>query len=154
NSPTPVTTVAKDVFGNAFVTVITAGALVAIFNAAIAITLQFARIVWAAGRDMAWPEPVSSWIAKVIPGRGTPWVATLIVGALATILCFQSTLVAVVTFTAVLIVTLYALIAISAVVSRVRQANLARPSRMPLWPVPPILALAGCVIAPTQQTAT
>jgi amino acid transporter len=151
NSATPVTTAAKDIFGNVFATVITAGALVAIFNAAIAITLQFSRIVWASGRDMAWPEPVSSWIARVVPGRGTPWVATLIVGTLATVLCFQSTLVAVVTFTAVLIVVLYGLIAISAIVSRIRQRDLARPSRMPLWPVPPVLALAGVLVALTQQ---
>jgi amino acid transporter len=153
NSPTPVTTATGDIFGNAFVTAVTAGALVAIFNAGIAITLQFARIVWASGRDMAWPEPVSSWIARVVPGRGTPWVATLIVGTLATILCFQSTLVAVVTFTAVLIVTLYGLIAVAAIVSRIRQRDLPRPSRMPLWPLPPILALAGVLIALTQQKA-
>jgi amino acid transporter len=81
-------------------------------------------------------------------------VATLIVGTLATILCFQSTLVAVVTFTAVLIVILYGLIAISAIVSRLRQPDLPRPSRMPLWPIPPILALAGVVIALTQQKTT
>lgn len=151
NSATPVTTVAGDIFGHGFLTLITIGALLAIFNASIAITLQFSRIVWAGARDVAWPEPVSSWLGKVIPGRGTPWVATLVVGALATILCFQSSLVAVVTFTAVLIVILYGLIAISALVSRIRQGSLARPSRMPLWPVPPILALAGVVLALSQQ---
>ncbi|MGH7921402.1 MAG: APC family permease [Candidatus Dormibacteraceae bacterium] len=154
NSGTPVTTVAGDIFGNGFLTVITVGALIAIFNASIAITLQFSRIVWASGRDIAWPQPVSDWIGKVLPGRGTPWVATLIVGALATILCFQSSLIAVVTFTAVLIVILYGLIAVSAIVSRVRQRSLRRPSRMPLWPVPPIIALAGVTIALTQQKIT
>jgi len=29
-----------------------------------------------------------------------------------------------------------------------------RPFRMPLWPIPPILALAGVVIALTQQKGT
>ncbi|MGH7919515.1 MAG: APC family permease [Candidatus Dormibacteraceae bacterium] len=154
NSATPVTTVAGDIYGSGFLTVITIGALVAIFNASIAITLQFSRIVWASGRDVAWPEPVSSWISKVIPGRGTPWVATLIVGVLATILCFQSSLVAVVTFTSVLIVVLYGLIAISAITSRIRQRSLPRPSRMPLWPVPAILSLVGVVIALSQQKPT
>ena len=52
------------------------------------------------------------------------------------ILCAQSSLISVVTFTAVLIIILYALIAISALVSRVRQKDLERPFRMPLWPVP------------------
>jgi len=151
NSPTPMTEMAGQAFGHTFVTIITVGGLIAIFNASVAITLQFSRIVWASGRDFAWPEPVSSWLAKVEHRRGAPWVATLIVGALATVLCFQATLVTVVTFTAVLIVILYGLIAISALVSRVRQRHLPRPSRMPLWPIPPILALAGVVIALTQQ---
>jgi len=51
----------------------------------------------------------------------------------------------------VLIVVLYGLIAISALVSRVRQKHLERPSKMPLWPVPPVIALAGVVIALTKQ---
>ena len=151
HSATPVTEVGGEAFGHTFITIVTYGALIAIFNASVAITLQFSRIVWASGRDVAWPEPVSSWIAKVEPRRGAPWVATLIVGVLATILCFQSTLIAVVTFTAVLIVVLYGLIAVSALVSRVRQRHLDRPSRMPIWPVPPLIALAGVVIALTKQ---
>jgi len=66
-------------------------------------------------------------------------------------LCFQASLITVVTFTAVLIVILYGLIAVSALVSRIRQRHLDRPSRMPLWPVPPLLALAGVVLALTKQ---
>jgi amino acid transporter len=58
---------------------------------------------------------------------------------------------AVVTFTAVLLIVLYGLIAISALVSRVRQPDLPRPWRMPLWPVPPVIALVGVAIALSQQ---
>jgi amino acid transporter len=151
HSATPVTYVGGEAFGHTFLTIVTYGALIAIFNASVAITLQFSRIVWAGGRDKAWPEPVSTWITKVDSRRGAPWVATLIVGALATILCFQSSLITVVTFTAVLIVVLYGLIAVSALVSRVRQKHLERPSKMPLWPVPPIIALVGVVLALTKQ---
>ncbi|MGN6793979.1 MAG: APC family permease [Streptosporangiaceae bacterium] len=150
-SATPVTEVGGEAFGHTFLTIVTWGALIAIFNASVAITLQFSRIVWASGRDFAWPEPISSWISKVEPRRGAPWVATLIVGALATFLCFQASLITVVTFTAVLIIILYGLIAVSALVSRVRQRHLTRPSRMPFWPVPPVIALVGVVIALTKQ---
>ncbi|MGH9067287.1 MAG: APC family permease [Acidimicrobiales bacterium] len=153
-SATPLTAGAKQDLGQTFVTLIIVGALIAIFNASIAITLQFSRIVWATGRDRAWPEPISTWIAKVDGKRGAPWVATLFVGALATALCFQASLIAVVTFTAVLLIVLYGLIAISALVSRVRQRGLPRPSRLPFWPVPPLLALAGVIVALTQQKAT
>jgi amino acid transporter len=80
-----------------------------------------------------------------------PWVATMFVGVLGAILCAQSSLISVVTFTSVLIIILYALIAISAIVSRVRQKDLERPFRMPLWPVPPVVALVGVGLALSQQ---
>jgi amino acid transporter len=150
-STTPLTDVARSAFGDTFVNILTYGAILAIFNAALAITLQFARIVWSSGRDRAWPGPISGAIAQVHPTLRSPWVATLFVGVTATILCLQSTLLAVVTFTAVLLIVLYALIALSALVSRVRQANLPRPYRMPFWPVPPLIALVGTVVAITQQ---
>jgi amino acid transporter len=151
NSGTPVLDVAKSSFGTGFYNIVAIGAILAILNASLAITLQFARIVWAAGRDRAWPDIISEWIGKVEPNRGAPWVATLIVGALATILCLQGQLVAVVTFTAVLLVTLYALICISALVSRFTQKDLPRPWKMPLWPAPPIIGLVGCLVALSQQ---
>src|SRR5438876_975450 len=150
-SATPLLDAARSSFGETFFNIVAIGAIVAIFNACLAITLQFARIVWAAGRDRAWPEVISAWIGKVDSRRGAPWVATLIVGVLATILSFQGTLVAVVTFTAVLLIVLYALICISALVSRYTQKDLPRPWKMPLWPVPPVIGLVGCVIALTQQ---
>jgi amino acid transporter len=153
-SGTPVTAVGGQAFGHTFVTIVTYGALIAIFNASVAITLQFSRIVWASGRDFAWPEPISSWVGKVESRRGAPWVATLIVGTLAAILCFQASLITVVTFTAVLIVILYGLIAVAALVSRVRQRHLERPSKMPLWPLPPLIALVGVVVALTKQKAS
>jgi amino acid transporter len=51
----------------------------------------------------------------------------------------------------VLIVVLYGLIAVSALVSRITQKHLERPSKMPLWPLPPVIALAGVVVALTKQ---
>ncbi len=153
-SPTPLTDVARSAFGDTFVNIITYGAILAIFNASLAITLQFARIVWSSGRDRAWPGPISDALASVHPQFRSPWVATLVVGGLATILCIQSSLVAVVTFTAVLLILLYALIAISAILSRIRQKELPRPYRMPFWPIPPIIALVGTGIAITQQKTT
>ena len=150
-SSTPLLDAAKNSFGTTFYNIVAIGAIIAIFNASLAITLQFARIVWAAGRDRAWPGVISDWIGKVEPKRGAPWVATLIVGALATILSFQGSLIAVVTFTAVLLIVLYGLICISALVSRYTQKDLPRPWKMPLWPAPPIIGLVGVAIALSQQ---
>lgn len=151
NSKTPLTDVARSAFGDTFVNVITYGAILAIFNASLAITLQFARIVWASGRDRAWPGPISDALSAVHPRFRSPWVATVVTGGLAALLCFQGTLVTVVTFTAVLLILLYFLIAVSAIVSRLRNTELPRPYRMPFWPIPPVIAIVGTGIAITQQ---
>ena len=132
-------------------TIVIIGVLIAIFAANMAITLQFARIVYSTGRDRAWPGGINGALTKISDRYNSPWVAVLIVGGLAAVLSLFSGLVAVVTFTAVLIIVLYALIAISALVSRMRQPDLPRPFRMPLWPVPPIVALIGVGVALTQQ---
>jgi amino acid transporter len=149
-STTPFTDVIGETFGRTVVTVVIVGAIIAIFNASLAITLQFARIVWASGRDRAWPEPVSRRLARV-NRFGAPWVATLVVGLLAAVLCLEGTLVSVVTFTAVLIIVLYALTAAAAIQDRRHRPQALRPFRMPVWPVPPLIALVGVGFALTQQ---
>jgi amino acid transporter len=151
-SSTPLTDLVGAVWGHAFEKVIIIGALFAVLNAILAITLQFARILWSSARDRAWPPPANRALGRVHPTFRSPWVATLLTGAVATGLCFASDLVSAVTFTAVLIIVMYALIAIAALVSRWRDRDLVRPSRMPLWPLPPLVALAGVVVAFTQQT--
>lgn len=151
HSSTPLTDVVRSSFGHTAVDIVTWGAILAIFNASLAITLQFGRVTYASGRDKAWPMPISNALSYVNPRFKMPWVATLLVGVLGAILCAQSSLISVVTFTSVLIIILYALIAISALVSRVRQKDLERPFRMPLWPVSPIIALIGVGLALSQQ---
>jgi hypothetical protein len=44
------------------------------------------------------------------------------------------------------------MVALSALVSRLRQPDLARPYRMPLWPLPPLVALAGVTVTASPQT--
>ncbi|HEX3831068.1 MAG TPA: APC family permease [Solirubrobacteraceae bacterium] len=151
HSSTPLTDVVRSSFGHTAVTIVTWGAILAIFNASLAITLQFSRVVWASGRDRAWPMPISRALGWVHPRFRMPWVATMLVGVCGAILCIQSSLLSVVTFTSVLIIVLYALIAISALVSRFTQRDLERPFRMPLWPVSPVIALVGVGIAISQQ---
>jgi amino acid transporter len=151
HSATPLTDVVRSSFGHTAVTIVTWGAILAIFNASLAITLQFSRVVWASGRDRAWPMPISRALEWVHPRFRMPWVATMLVGVCGAILCIQSSLLSVVTFTSVLIIVLYALIAVSALVSRFTQRDLERPFRMPLWPVSPVIALVGVGIAISQQ---
>jgi amino acid transporter len=90
-------------------------------------------------------------LGKVHPKFRSPWISTLIIGGISTIFCFQASLVSAVTFTAVLIVILYALIAVSALVSRIRDKHLDRPYKMILWPLAPIVTIVGVGVALTQQ---
>jgi amino acid transporter len=138
--------------GSTLNTIISLGVALAIFNATLAIILSVSRILFSSGRDRAWPEPISTWLATLHPRLRTPWLATAFVGLVGAILTGVSSLAALVTFTGVILVVIYALIALSALVSRIRQKGLFRPYRMPLWPVPPLVALAGLVVVATQQT--
>jgi len=153
SSATPLTDLVGSVWGNTAKNIIILGALFAILNAILAITLQFSRILWASARDKAWPAPVNRALGRVHPSFRSPWVATLLTGGVATVLCFASDLVTAVTFTALLIILLYGLIAVAALISRIRDKDATRPSRMPIWPLPPLLVLVGVVIAITQQSA-
>src|SRR5207302_10662326 len=95
------------------------------------------------GRVRAGPVRVGSWIASALPRLKTPWVATAFVGLVGALLTALSNLAALVTFTGVILVIIYGTIALSAIVSRVTQKDVVRPFRMPLWPLPPVVALAG-----------
>ncbi|WP_268961356.1 APC family permease [Nonomuraea cypriaca] len=153
SSATPLTDLVGTLWGDTAKNIIIVGALFAVINAILAITLQFSRILWSSARDKAWPTPVNHALSRVHPTFRSPWVATLLTGGVATVLCFASDLVTAVTFTAVLIIALYGLVAVAALVSRIRDKGAERPSRMPLWPLPPVLVLVGIIIAITQQTA-
>jgi len=93
----------------------------------------------------------SNSLTRVSARFGSPWVAALVVGVATAVLTFFSGVVLAVTFTGVLIAVNYGLIAVSALVSCMRQPGLVRPWRMPLWPLPPAIALLGVGIAISQQ---
>ncbi|MGH2481785.1 MAG: hypothetical protein ACRDHW_19200, partial [Ktedonobacteraceae bacterium] len=86
------------------------------------------------------------------PRFKSPWVATALLGVIGGLLTYFSNVAALVTFTGVLLVVLYGLVALSALVSRLRQRNLVRPYKMPWWPLWPIIGLVGCVVVFTQQS--
>jgi amino acid transporter len=152
NSSTPLTLVVQNRFGHVAATILTIGAVIAFFNACLAITLQMSRVLWASGRDGIWPGPVSRALHRLLPSTDAPWVATLAVGACATVLCFLSDIVAVVTFVAVMTIAIYVFVGVTAIVSRLRDRTGPRTFRMPLFPVPPVLAIGGAVLALSQQT--
>src|SRR5207253_8254723 len=89
--------------------------------------LTVGRVAFSSARDKAWPEPVNRLLGSVHPRTRAPWVATLLLGAGCAAFTALSSLAAVVTFTAVVVLVLYIMVAVAAIVSRVRMPQARRP---------------------------
>jgi amino acid transporter len=133
-------------------TIISLGVVVAILNAVIAIVLSYGRIFFSSGRDRAWPGPVNGWMTAVGKFK-SPWFPTALVGVLGAIMCLTVPLNTLVNLTGASLVADYALIALAALFARPTGATAHGPYKMPLWPLPPILALASLGYIFTQQTS-
>jgi amino acid transporter len=83
----------------------------------------------------------------------SPWFATAIVGILGAVLCLTVPLDTLVNLTGASLVADYALIAIAALFARPTGASAHSPYKMPLWPLPPILALISLGYIFTKQTS-
>jgi amino acid transporter len=148
----PMSYLVRSLGGDRLVTVVTLALVATFFNLLLAVLLEYARVLYSAGRDRAWPTPLSRTLGRVHPTTSAPVVATLTIGAAALTLTAVSDYAAAVTFASLTVVVTFALIALSALASRVRQPGLARPYRMPLWPLPPVVALAGVAVTVVLQT--
>lgn len=135
-------------------TIVSLGVALAIFNATLAIILEFGRILYSASRDRAWPGVINDWLVAVHPTLKSPWVATALVGIVSAILCLTVDLNTLITLTGAALVADYAFVALASLIGRYIGATAGSPYRMPLWPIPPILALIALVYITTQQTTT
>jgi amino acid transporter len=133
-------------------TILSIGVVIAILNAVIAIILGYGRIFFSSGRDRAWPGPINDWMTAVNKFK-SPWFPTALVGVLGAIMCLTVSLNTLVNLTGASLVADYALIALAALFARPTGATTDSPYKMPLWPLPPILALASLGYIFTQQTA-
>ena len=83
----------------------------------------------------------------------SPWFATAVIGVLGAIMCLTVSLNTLVNLTGASLVADYALIAIAALFARPTGATAHSPYKMPLWPLPPILALISLGYIFTKQTS-
>jgi amino acid transporter len=131
--------------------VISLAIALAIINAVLAILLLTARLFFSTGRDAVWPRPANRALSAIHPRFHTPWIATLIVGALSAIACFIDLDVLLVMTGSTLIV-IYASLCLAAIAGRRNGSTSHGAYRMRWFPIPPILALAALVYV-TWQTA-
>ena len=152
SAPAPMSYLVRTLGGERLVTVVTLALVATFFNILLAVLLEYARILYSSGRDRAWPAPLSRVLGRIHPATRTPVVASLAIAVAALALTAVSDYAAAVTFASLTVVVTFALIALSALVSRLREPQLARPYRMPLWPLAPVVALAGVVATVLLQT--
>jgi amino acid transporter len=151
-APAPMSYLVRSLGGDRLVTIVTLALVATFFNILLAVLLEYARILYSSGRDLAWPTPLSRALGRIHPRTRTPVVASLAIGAAALTLTAVSDYAAAVTFASLTVVVTFALIALSALVSRLREPRLARPYCMPLWPLSPLVAVAGVAITVLLQT--
>jgi amino acid transporter len=130
---------------------VSAGMALAIFNAMIATNLGQSRMIFASGRDRAYPGALSDWMATVHPRFQSPWVATLVQGLPGTIFCLTVSQPTLISLTGTSLVFSYSFIAISAIVGRAQGATRRGPYQMPLWPLAPILSVVALIYIAAQQ---
>jgi amino acid transporter len=147
---TPLAAFVRDVGGHGVADAMSLAVALAIFNAMICIALLGARLAYASGRDGVWPRMVSQDLAKVHPRFGSPWVATLVMGAAGVGFALLP-MDLLVTFLGSGVAFTYALLSLGVLRGRRTGASGHAPFRMPLYPVAPVFALI--VLAGVMVTA-
>lgn len=136
--------------GHTLTVLVSLAIAVAIFNAVIAIVLQASRLLFSSGRDKTWFGPINNAVASVHGTYASPWVATIVVSVLAAIACFiDLNLLLVISGTSLVVI--YALLCVGAVAGRRNGATAEGHYRMPLFPLPPVLAFVALVYVAYQN---
>jgi len=122
---------------------VSAGIFLSVFNAIVAIVIQIGRVVFSSGRDALWTPSINKLFTRIHPRWDSPWLATLFLAIPSALLSFSSNLADLTSFSVLLIMLVYLVVALSALMSRVLLRDREHPYRMPLWPLPALLAVLG-----------
>lgn len=114
----------------------------AVFNAIIATVTQFSRVIFSSGRDGFWLPGINRALSAISARNGTPWVATVFFSLISALLAFDSRLEELTSFTVLLLLLIYLVLAVAVLFSRRRPVH--HPWRMPLWPLPALVVIAAC----------
>ncbi|GIH98703.1 APC family permease [Planobispora takensis] len=134
-----------------FAAVINLGIAIAILNAVLVMALQNGRVIFASGRDRAWPEPVNRALTRLHPKWGSPWVSTLAVGLPGALMAALFDIEGLLGVTSVILTLVSLVIAVAALRARSGARRTAAAWRMPLWPVVPVAVIAALVYALAEQ---
>ena len=118
------------------------GIALAIINAIIAWVLACARFFYGTGRDRSWGRPLDGWLTAIHPRFGSPWAATLLIGAVGMALCFLPKA-SLEVWSGTGLIAIYAGIAVAVMIGRHRGSSAHARYRMPLYPLAPLITIAA-----------
>ena len=144
-SPNPFGDLVRTLAGERAAQIVSLGVALAIVNAIIAWVLACARFFYGTARDGSWGRPLDRWMVAIHPRWGSPWLGTLIVGAIGMALCLVD-LKQLEILSGTGLIAIYAGIAAAAVVARRRGLSDRAPYRMPLYPLAPLATFAGLAL--------
>jgi amino acid transporter len=121
--------------------VLAAGAVISIFSVTLVTIYGQTRILFAMGRDGMIP----SIFRKVNPRTLTPVPTTLIVAVVVSLLAAVLPIDFLAEMTSIGTLVAFLVVSIGVMVLRQTQPELPRGFRVPLYPVTPILSIAGCI---------
>lgn len=127
---------------------VSAGVALAILNAVIVMVLQNGRVMYASGRDRAWPAPVNAALTRLHPRFHTPVVATLVVALPGAVLAYLLDIESLLGITGVIVALVYLLLAVGALAAR-RTPHAGW--KMPLWPLAPVAVILALTYALLQS---
>jgi amino acid transporter len=113
--------------------------MVTAFASVFSLLLGYSRIPFAAARDGNFPAV----FGKLHPTRGFPYVSLLALAAMACVFCLLSLADVIAALVVLRICLQFGLQHIGVMVLRKRRPGMPRPFRLWLYPLPPLLALAG-----------
>jgi len=127
---------------------VSAGIALAILNAVIVMVLQNGRVMYASGRDEAWPAPVNAALTRLHPRFHTPVVATLSVALPGAVFAYLLDIESLLGITAVIVAAVYVLLAVGALAARRTPHD---GWKMPLWPLAPAVVIVALTYALLQS---
>ncbi|PVZ15530.1 MULTISPECIES: APC family permease [unclassified Pseudomonas] len=122
---------------------VSAGIFLSVFNAIVALVIQIGRVIYSSGRDQLWVPGMNRAFTRIHPKWQSPWLATLFLAVPSAALSFSSNLSELTSFTVLLILCVYLVVGLCALFSRVLRRDREHPYRMPLWPLPALVAVTG-----------
>jgi basic amino acid/polyamine antiporter, APA family len=122
-------------------TILAAGAVISIFSVTLVVLYGQSRILFAMARDGMIPE----FFHRLNPRTLTPVRSTLVVAVVVSLLAGLIPINFLAEMTSIGTLTAFLIVSVGVMVLRQRSPDLPRGFKVPLYPLTPILSIAGCI---------